>query len=101
MTAKQAKKQYGSYAVVAFDRGTEKSKKLELLKRVVSKLIDNLGKPDGEPDLETIQLIVKEGYIHEYDPTWYAHEEPNYTPSMPFWGMTVGIKCDEKDGEQE
>ena len=98
-----SKKQYGTYAIAAFDRDTAKEKKLEILKDVIPKLIDNIGKcEEFEPDLNTLQLIIKEEYIWQSDDlTWYEHEEKGPEPGLPFWGMTIGIKIYEREATDE
>lgn len=95
-----SKNQYGTYAILAFDQDTPKEQKLEMLKAAIPKLIDDIGAAEAELDLNTLQLIIKEGFIDTSDdPTWYADEEEDYTPSLPFWGMTVGLKCTEREEE--
>ena len=88
-------KQYGSYVKIASEPETEQEK-IEYVRLAVNKLLDDM-KDWPVPNLNTLQLIIHEGVEIWGGPDWYEEEKEDYTPSLPRWGMTVGIKYTEKE----
>ena len=93
------RKQYGSYALFLKKPESEEEKK-EYIKKAFSELLDSLTAA-ADPDWNTLTLIIKEGVDFLPTADWYEDEKEDYVPSIPQWYMTVALKYESENYEQE
>lgn len=73
------KEHWGDYVLLSTEQNEGKEKKAEKIKMAVGVLLDKASGWPVEPDFDTMQIIVHEG--------WQSTEDGDI-----FWGMTVGLK---------
>ena len=93
------RKQYGSYVLFLKEPESEEEKK-EYVKKAFAELLDQLTRT-AVPDWNTLSVIVKEGVDFLPTTDWYEDEEEDYAPSPPQWHMTVALKYESENYEQE
>lgn len=93
-------KQYGTYAYMPCDPETPTSKKLELVRIGLDKVIEKIKACDVELNLNTLKIWVNEDMdFGEPDPDWYADEKPGYVFSGPVWRIIVAAKAEAAKNE--
>lgn len=93
---KASEQSYGSYAVFAIDTDETTDQKIELIKKGVEYLTDQVLKCDEvKVNFDTITIFVREGW-QGTEKSWYEGEEEaeNQEPAgEPFYALTVALKC--------
>ena len=82
------KRQYGTYLTLPVEPGDPPEKKWSLVNEGIGKIIEDVMKNDPEPDFNTVEFYVREGYQNT-DNTWYG---PNKVVFENEYVMCVGIK---------